>query len=241
MAIPKIRLVIASGVLIAGMGTGLLLESRTTARLQAENDSLRQQIEQLGWLGEENHRLSNQVAQAVQREGLTKEQFQDLLRLRGEVGVLRRQKEEMQELAAENEKLQIENRQLKSPPATPARSEFQFAERGIPKESWTFAGYATPEAAAQSMLWAMAQGDLNTLFGSFTAEYQSIFQDETRGKSEAELAKDLREGFAGVKSYYIVESTILSADEQKLSIAIEGAGDEKLVFKRIGNEWKVHR
>ncbi len=80
---------IVSALLVTGVATPLVLQQRTQQRLRAQNESLRGQVEQMTRLQAENARLSNLVghAQASAPDG----QMDELLRLRGEVGSLRRQ------------------------------------------------------------------------------------------------------------------------------------------------------
>lgn len=56
-------------------------------------------------LVEDNQRLSQLIGQASERQGLAEEQMRELLRLRGEVGRLRRQNKEMETLREQNRRL----------------------------------------------------------------------------------------------------------------------------------------
>jgi hypothetical protein len=76
---------IAAGV----AATWLWFQHRALAELREENGALRQQIEQLGALAAENEQLSNALAKASR--GATPEQMNELLKLRGEVGNLKRE------------------------------------------------------------------------------------------------------------------------------------------------------
>src|SRR5436189_3861986 len=85
---------------------------------------------------------------AVEREqdSLSKAQLAELLRLRGEVGLLRK---DSQELA-----------RLRSPSArasAPERREY------LPATAWANVGLDKPEAAVQTFFWAGKQGDTNVL------------------------------------------------------------------------------
>src|SRR5262249_8686195 len=90
------KLKLAAGVLIlAGVGITLVLEKQTQAKLRQDTQSLRHQIEQLEGLAQENQRLSNQLALS---SAPPPEQLGELLRLRGEVGRLRQETNELAEL-----------------------------------------------------------------------------------------------------------------------------------------------
>ena len=128
--------------IIAGVGTPLVLQLRSQAKLLAQNQSLQQQVGRLAQLAGENERLSNLVAQAAVPQAPPAEVSPELLRLRGQVGVLRQQN---QELAA---------RLMKRQPLT---ADYE------PSTSWADAGTATPEAAAQTFAWALKAGNKERL------------------------------------------------------------------------------
>ena len=74
-------------VAVAGITTALI-QHGAVEKLGAENRNLLQQSQKLAQLQADNERLSNLVAQA-QRPTLSREQTAELLRLRGQVGLLR--------------------------------------------------------------------------------------------------------------------------------------------------------
>src|ERR1017187_9263072 len=90
---PKAKIALAA--VLVGSGILLVFEHQATTKLREKNQAMQQQVEQGGRLGEENQRLSNLVAQASNPASLPKDQLGELLRLRGEVGPLRRQKAEV--------------------------------------------------------------------------------------------------------------------------------------------------
>jgi RNA polymerase sigma factor (sigma-70 family) len=82
-------LITATVAVLAGAG---IYEARQTAQLREQNQTLRQQqqpqaalAEQLAKLQAENERLSNQVVQAKDSQALSKTEFNELLKLRGQV------------------------------------------------------------------------------------------------------------------------------------------------------------
>jgi hypothetical protein len=97
---------------LVGVGICLGLEHQARLRLGEENTALREQLDRMAGLGAENERLSNLVAQAKSPQSLPNEQSKtqslsdeqslELLRLRGEVGVLRQQSKELETLREEN-------------------------------------------------------------------------------------------------------------------------------------------
>jgi RNA polymerase sigma factor (sigma-70 family) len=87
MAITKLKIVTA--VVGASMAAGIVLQWQSNARLRDSNEQLRQQISQLQESRGENERLA--AATATAAPAMSQEQLRELVRLRGEVGGLKRQ------------------------------------------------------------------------------------------------------------------------------------------------------
>ena len=92
----------------AGLAIGLVAEHQARFKLDQENKALHQQLSQMDELMAENQRLSSLVAQAsgspsqpnvrLTAPSATEERAKELLRLRGEVAVLRQQSKEIETL-----------------------------------------------------------------------------------------------------------------------------------------------
>src|SRR5262245_17600330 len=79
------------------------IQYRTIKTLRAENQVLRDELNQLEKLATENHRLSNLLAQAqTSIAPANKDQTRELLKLRGEVGTLRKTADEAVAAAAKS-------------------------------------------------------------------------------------------------------------------------------------------
>ena|SRR2546425_127110 len=86
-------------LLLAGLAIAThLFQRRLISQLSGENASLREDTGRLIELARENAALSNRLARATTPQFRPNDQSHELLRLRGEVGVLRRQLEEIQSL-----------------------------------------------------------------------------------------------------------------------------------------------
>ena len=96
MTISHIKLAM-SALVIAGVTTGLVVQHRAQDKLRAENGSLLQQIAQLQT---DNESLSNRLVMSGDSKKLSDEQFNELLRLRGTVGMLRQQTNQLGKLLA---------------------------------------------------------------------------------------------------------------------------------------------
>jgi hypothetical protein len=209
-------------------------------------------------LGKENERLRAELVEAQQsiaanRTAQSREQNEELERLRTEAGEIHKLRNEVRQLragAAETERLRSENQQLRAadrpnqaPPKTPeAASTGAGSQDGYhAKESWHFAGYTSPEAALQSVVWAMREGDTKTLVASLAPEELTrMMKDEWGGKSEAEIGADAKRNTDKINSIRILESKTVSDDEVVLHIYATGGEDhvQKISMKRLGAEWK---
>jgi hypothetical protein len=229
-----------TGLLLASLA-GLWWERNRLAESRTDNQRLR---EELG----EAQRLANskEVAQnAQQSEELERlrAEAREVHKLRNEVSQLRAGAKQVEQLRTENQQLRAASRApvptptagAAAPPAT-APQEAYYA-----KENWTFTGYATPDAALQSAIWAMREGDTRTFFASLAPEEMARLQKEWGNKSEAQVAADTKRQTDRISSIRILESKALSDDEVVLSIYATGGEDhvQKISMKRFGTEWKM--
>ena len=224
------------GAMVAGLATLWVIQHQTHIRLREENESLQQRLDQMNQLEAENGRLSNLVARA--NGSLSDEQLKDLLRLRSEVGSLRQQTNELAKLREENRRLQAAlpaSRNLQSTNSPP-----EAAPQEFPKESWAFAGYATPSAALQSLYWATSKGDVKLALASVTPEW---WQREFGDTSESEIAAEFAKDSSKVTGFRILSSKILSDNEVILNynLASDGKNSDsnfRILMVKIEGEWK---
>jgi RNA polymerase sigma factor (sigma-70 family) len=95
MTMSKLKLVF-NAMVVAGVTIAFVIQHQAQVKLRAENESLRQQIAQLQT---DHESLSNQLAAAGESKSLSDAQFLELMKLRGEVGRLRHQQNNLQETA----------------------------------------------------------------------------------------------------------------------------------------------
>lgn len=89
-------------VILAVCGAALVIQQQGQTRLRQENESLRQQLDELARLRSDNEQLSNRLAQA---NAAADAQTTELLRLRNEVGMLHKQSSQITELQNKNQQL----------------------------------------------------------------------------------------------------------------------------------------
>jgi len=223
---------IALAALLVGSGVLLVFQHHTTTRLRENNQAMQQQAEQVARLGEENQRLSNLVAQASNPVSLPEDQLRELLRLRGEVGPLRRQEAEAEKLRAENSRLGAA--QTIPKPAVPAAA--ALAQDYLPRESWAFVGYGDPDSALQSTFWAWSSGDPKAVLASMAPGQRAKWGFKT---TEEEVAAQLARNTAKAKGLRILNRQVFTN-----GVALFTVSDPDMIqkirfrFKRIGSEWK---
>jgi hypothetical protein len=219
------------------LGWLLLCQTRENADLRQKNTCLKQQLDRLSELEADNHRLSNLVAQADATK--SNPQLLEVLRLRNEVGILRRQTNEFQQ--AQQDLQQLRNAVAVQGSTNSGATNVSSEPLAVyPKEQWKFAGYDTPENAFQSLNWAALNGDLATLKSNLTQEAQKQFAKWFENKSEVEIQEEL-----GRKFSEQMEARILSKDVINDNLVVLGVSDgraaasvDKLVFQKIDGQWK---
>ena len=111
-------------------------------------------------------------------------------------------------------------------------------------QRFSFAGYATPEASVQSMLWAGSRGDFKAFLAGCTPEQMQRFETKMAGKSDEEISRAAKDWANALKDYKITQKDVISDNEVHLHIhatpSAEGlhSGKVIIVMRKTGNEWK---
>jgi hypothetical protein len=235
----KPRFVLIGLLLIGGAAVPWLIQRQSNIKTI---NSLQTQLDQLTQQRTGDESSSNQIAQAV--TPVPNDQTSELLKLRNEVNLLRKQTNELS-------KLRAENRQARSDLASRKHQGEPSLTAGdlVPVQSLAFAGYATPEATFQSAISSLAQGDTKFL-ESFMPERREKEEQDRAGKSEAELAK-VTAHFAASNVQILDSRVSPDGDEAELVVylATEFGDAEKrqkenemvaFRMKRIAGEWKIY-
>jgi RNA polymerase sigma factor (sigma-70 family) len=120
----------------------------------------------------------------------------------------------------------------------------QHAKAKAESPGFSFAGYATPDASMQSMLWAGSQGDFKGVLAACTSEEIKRFEGKMAGKSAEEIGREAKAWANALKDYKITEKDVVSDHEVHLHIhatpSADGlhSGKVTVVMRKIGNEWK---
>lgn len=204
-------------------------------QVQAENESLRAEVAAL------KARTAEMDAAWETESKRQQTDAQDVARLRGEVTQLRTTAKDAEKLRAENQQLRSENQKLRGA-ATAANTQpapVTAPPGTFPRESWSFAGYTSPEAALVSAIWSMQQGNPKQYFDSLTPEEQLRMAKAWEGKSQEEIAAKHQNDTSKITGMKVLSQQAVTADEVQMSVYIEGVDRaEKVSMKRVGNDWK---
>src|SRR3989441_9384766 len=112
------------------------------------------------------------------------------------------------------------------------------------RSPFAFSGYATPEAAIESMLWAGSIGDFKKFQAGCTPEQLERFNNRMAGKSEDEIRREAIAWANAHVGYKITQKEVIAGDEVHLHISAPPSaqglrnGNVIVIMKKIGNEWK---
>ena len=234
MTMTRLTLGLVGAVAVTGIAASLVVQHSGQGKLREKAEASRQQAERIGRLSAENERLSNLLAHKGSSDTLSPEQLRELLRLRGQIGLLRQTARELAELEAANGKLR----------AAGAASAEQLAEaRAAPnfwaKDQLTFSGYADPEAALKTLLWAMSKGDMKSYLACWASgdDVSPLFGGESQDATGAKMLTDTLGPSAG---FHILDRKDKSPEQVILNLSFDGEGKaRKFVMQRADNEWKV--
>jgi hypothetical protein len=110
----------------------------------------------------------------------------------------------------------------------------------LPKASWSFEGYGTPEAAFESALSAMKDGDLQKYLASLTPGFQKRFLTiDERGATDDQIIKDNKHHADEIVAFQIVTEEILSDEKAVLFLRSTRRGNGMVTMEKIGGDWKM--
>jgi len=191
-------------ILAAGLLVGVAWQRSTVVRLWEQNEALRPAQEEIARLEVENAELPKLRAMAAEQPqsvGVSPE----LLRLRNEVRQLRSQRLEWDLLKAENDRLATEIRS-----GVASQQKLSEMEGYLAKESWSNAGFDTPEAVLQTYFWAMREGDIARFVECLPQrdrKYMATLTEPGHEQEREQMLNDFRMMTQGV-GFRVVEKVI---------------------------------
>jgi hypothetical protein len=221
------------GVAIVGLSVGYLVQRFEVERLQAENRSLlARQAQAMAMQGEAIQVMQSKKdeLERIQRDSV------ELLRLRNEVAQLRRERD-----------AQKENPRDLTPPSRDTVQNDSEPGPYISKEQLAFVGYATPEVALQSMIWAMLKGTYEQANAALGPEMLKHELEDENGREHFEAGrKALGPLFKGMQ---ILARRTLSEDRVELNLKMDAdsppdSQEDMPPFLiqpmvKVGSEWKL--
>jgi hypothetical protein len=241
----RVTLWAALTLLVAGIVAPLAIWRHAQAGWLEQDGLLREQEERLTVLSAENHRLSK-VAEQAQGPSPSDERLRELLKLRGEIGLLRRMAGEADQLRAINRHL--ETARTNSSGELPAPPPDTAILARWPKGQLAFAGYADPASALETALCAMSRSDTNALAASVTPEAMRRMTREDwvgaeHGAAADEIAastRNIADSLSPSGAFYLVGQKLTAEDQAILDVYFDGEGKtRKFALQRIGAEWKL--
>jgi hypothetical protein len=232
----RAQLMLLGGTILTSGIASWTLKHRAAIELQKTSAALQEQAEQLAELTEESARLSNAIVHARSSQPLPEDQFHELLRLRGRMGRLLEQKAELNQLAATNQLLHTALANSENAPTAQARWS---------REELNYAGYADPESAAVSTLWAWNSKDPAVQMAMLTPEGKASLEHlaaEGKAVSVEAYCKQMAEMLnpAAATGVSLVGKKQNSPEEVLLDLYYDGEGKtRRFLMKRIDGAWKL--
>jgi RNA polymerase sigma factor (sigma-70 family) len=237
IAMTTLQKTLITATLAAAIGTGIY-EAHQAAHWREQNQTLQKEhTEQIQQLQQERDNATNRLALLANETASLQNGTLELLKLRGEVGTLRQRTNDLGKIlqagsGAAGRSLTADNTSQDSP-----------GPANFPRDSWAFEGFATPEAAMKSFMWAKSTGDIKTVLASGTSELrQEVEAAYFKDKSEEERKAILLENVKNVTGVEILKKMALSDDQVILQAHFGGSPDKTysiLTMIKMDGEWKV--
>ena len=228
----------ATNLVLLALGLVLLLLYHAQHRCLAENQALQ---ERLAALDKTTQATARPVPLLDASAGaLSAVDNSELLRLRGEVGCLRRNQaspqvlallEKQQQLRAALEKLQAGEPE----PAPTATADYW------PQGAWASGDTTTPEATLQSFLSAAMHGDTNQFVSVFEPSLRDRMALGGGANSKFYLAQSMEYIF-NLKSISVVDRRYLDANTIAIDLYANNGNEDApgfFVLKQINNQWLI--
>lgn len=121
-----------------------------------------------------------------------------------------------------------------------------FQTNSVGRAAWKFAGYGTPDAAVESLLWAKSTGDEKSFLRGISPEItNAVLRSYLIQGSDAERSQFLKDQGKDVTGLQVINETLMAADEAvvQLRVEVQANGDARegnlqMVLKKSNGEWK---
>lgn len=223
-------------ILLAGGVAMVVFSKKEIDRQRAEHEALTKDSAEAQRLTKENRDAGQLHVDTAEMEKL-RQSNSELLKLRNEATQLRGQAADLAALRAENQRLAAQAKSIASQPGkTPITQLPDF----VAKASLHDAGLATPEAAVQTFLWSVSQGNMQRLQQCMAPDTPMPF-----GIDSDAARQQVMEGTKNFEGFRITGRKDVSPDEVVLGVYVIGMDSPSegetapMPLKRVGNEWRL--
>lgn len=230
----KSKFLLIGLVILTGGIVSWTLQHHAATQLQETNQTFQRQTGELSRVREQNARLSNLVSLANSSSSSSPDELRELLRARNEVGQLRYKGRDINQLRATNESLLAALSNSQNTRTNPVRwSQDELAD----------IGYADPESAIVSTLWALNNEGPNPFFSRLAADEKAQWARD--GNSETEIAARSKKmgallNPASATGISLAGKKLTSPDDALVDLYYEGEDKtRKFSMKRIDGQWRL--
>jgi hypothetical protein len=226
------KLKILLGFALVTVVVALGWQRNAISRTQGANEALRQETTIPTVVASDAVQVTAEEIETLQDAN------RDLPKLRNEVRKLRDDKRELEKLQAENERLAAV---LNAAPKASAQP-LSEAEGFVLKQTWSKAGFATPEATVQTFFWAIANKDIAAMAECVTGKARKSMEQGIQ-QSMADGGKSFEEEFAPlakIQGFRVAEKKQVAED--KIELGIQAAAGGRVMPMRLqleNGEWKL--
>ena len=239
IAMITLQKTLITATIVAAIGTGIY-EARQASTLRTKVQTLQQQqAEQIQQLQNERDDATSQLSALRDDNKRLKRNAAELLKLRGEVGQLRRQ-------------LDTANRET-SQPVAPAQNAQKLTNHlpgtYIPLNEVGFAGYATPEAALETITWKLWNATYDQMVEELPLSADEKAKELNNTKSREDFNTQRKKYVSHIKGLQIIAKKVLTEDKVELKVLMAHDDSPDLPPERtpyavqsmikVGNEWRL--
>ena len=229
IAMSKLKLTLAASLVVVGAAAPIFIQHQINLRLRDENLRLQQRGEVVA---AENERLAQLGTAAEELERLRIEHA-ELLRLRGELAVLRRE-----------QPASSARKRSSSQPAAAAQAVTQVSgETYWTSDSWKNAGTETVDATLKTILWSAKSGDpaftKSLIYWDGEVDPEHLADWESCVSNTVQSYSQIVNNYQGVR---LVSQTEMQPDTISLrfeAVATDGSSiPNDLTFRKTGDGWR---
>lgn len=224
--------------LVAGLAVGVGVQHTIRLKLVNEHEMLAEEASQMAGRVAQNEQWSNRLAQLDTPKRLSSADFKELLQLRGEVGLLRQQTQNVENARRENCQVHSILDQYQGSQAAPspvATTNFW------PNGTWANSGFASPEAALQTLFWSLSNGDITNTYACLSEQMQKKEPLPTDDRAMEASARAM-DGSHYAQFISVLDHSAPDENTAVLTVAIDdwdGFEITHVTLRKSGNEWKL--